>query len=131
MVWKVRRESLVSQHIEVALVYHEMLGLDEAVRYLEQEGVPEDIIERVLFDGRKRHARVAPVSADPMRAPDVCCRRKNRVHDAIVEAALKLEQKHGRDMALALLKEEQVPDAVAARIVAPGPRQLRARRQAA
>jgi hypothetical protein len=61
----------------------------------------------------------------------VGCRRKNRMQDAIVEAALKIEKKLGRDMALALLKDEQVPDEVAARILAPEPRQLRSRAQAA
>jgi len=55
------------------------------------------------------------------------CRRKNRVHDAIVEAALKIERKMGADHALALLKDEGVPDEVACRIMAPGPRQVRAR----
>ncbi len=64
-------------------------------------------------------------------APYLGCRRKNRVHDAIVEAALKIERKLGREMALALLRNEQVPAEVAARVIADGPRQLRARTAAA
>jgi hypothetical protein len=127
MVWKVRRGNLISQHIEVALVYKEMLGVDEAVGYLERERVPREIVERVLFTERRR--RLPPASTpDATAQPYAGCRRKNRVHDAIVEAALKIEKKLGAGMALALLRDEQVPDAVAARIIAPEPRQLRVRK---
>ena len=131
MVWKPRRENLVSQHIEVALVYQQMLGIDEAARYLEQEGVPQEIADRVLLTGRKRPPRMAPSPDQSMQLPYVGCRRRNRVQDAIVEAALKVEKKLGREMALALLRDEQVPDEVAARILAPEPRQLRSRSQPA
>jgi hypothetical protein len=131
MVWKPRRENLVSQHIEVALVYQQMLGLDEAARYLAQEGVPREIADRVLLAGRKRPPRMAPAPDQLAQLPYVGCRRRNRVQDAIVEAALKIEKKLGRDMALALLREEQVPDEVAARIMAAEPRQLRTRTQPA
>lgn len=62
MVWKVRRETVVSQHIEVALVYREMLGLDEAARYLEHEGIDQEIVDRILFTDRKRGPPVAPLS---------------------------------------------------------------------
>lgn len=131
MVWKPRRENLVSQHIEVALVYQQMLGIDEAARYLEQEGVPQEIADRVLLTGRKRPPRMAASPDQSMQLPYVGCRRRNRVQDAIVEAALKVEKKLGREMALALLRDEQVPDEVAARILAPEPRQLRSRSQPA
>jgi ParB-like chromosome segregation protein Spo0J len=60
--------------------------------------------------------------------PSVNCRRRNRVHDAIVEAALKIERTHGSDWALALLKDEKVPEEVARRILAQELRQVRARR---
>jgi hypothetical protein len=126
MVWKVRRENLISQHVEVALVYKEMLGLNEAIGYLEREDVPEEIVERVLFTELKRPPPAA-VASKPVQAPFAGCRRRNRVQDAIVEAALKIERKLGRDMALALFKDEQVPEQVAARILAQGPRQVRAR----
>jgi hypothetical protein len=126
MDWKVRRGNLVSQHIEVALVYKHMLGLDEAVAYLERASVPQEIAQRVLFTERKRP--LPGTSGALAQAPYVGCRRKNRVHDAIVEAALKIEKKLGRDMALALLRDEQVPESVAARVLAQEPGQLRARR---
>jgi len=124
MVWKVRRETVVSQHIEVALVYREMLGLDEAARYLEHEGIDQEIVDRILFTDRKRGPPVAPLSHLQQQG----CRRRNRVHDAIVEAALKIEKKLGKEMALALLKDEQVPQAVVDRVTAPEPRQLRVRK---
>lgn len=126
----VRHEKLISQHIDVALVYKEMLGLDEARAYLEREHIPRDIAERVLLTEQKRSANGAKTTPPPtlVSVPILACRRKNRVHDAIVEAALKLERKCGREWALALLRDELVPEAVSARILAQGPRQLRTRK---
>jgi hypothetical protein len=123
-----RHDSRISQHIEVAMVYKEMLGLDEARAYLERERIPWDIIERILFtEQRRRPHSQAPSHLATPTAP-VHCRRRNRVHDAIVEAALKIERKMGADSALAVLKDEGVPEEVALRVLAPGPRQLRVRR---
>jgi hypothetical protein len=120
MIFSVRSKNLVSQHIDVALVYKDMLGLDEAMQYLAREGVPGHIAERVLLTDQRR-------KADPVQLPLFRCRRKNRVHDAIVEAALKIERRFGTEYALALMQQESVPEAVAARVTAPGPRQIRAR----
>lgn len=127
----VRHEQLISQHIDVALVYKEMLGLDEARAYLERAHIPRDIAERVLLTEQKRDSHGGRTPS-PLRAPGpvpgFTCRRKNRVHDAIVEAALKLEKKCGPAWALALLRDERVPETVSARVLAQGPRQLRTRR---
>lgn len=125
-----RHEKLISQHIQVALVYKEMLGLDEARAYLEREHIPRDIAERVLLTEQKRRSNAVEASPPPalVSVPVFACRRKNRVHDAIVEAALKLERKCGPEWALALLREERVPEQVSARVLAHGPRQLRTRR---
>lgn len=125
----VRHEMLLSQHIDVALVYKEMLGLDEARAYLERENIPRDIAERVLLTERKRAQSIEQPAAQPAPTPVpvFACRRKNRIHDAIVEAALKLERKCGRDWALALLRDERVPETVSARVLAQGPRQVRTR----
>lgn len=122
MVFNLRSKNLVAQHVEVALVYKDMLGLDEAMAYLEREGVPQDVVNRVLLTAHHRLQEPPP--------PAFRCRRRNHVHDAIVEAALKIEKRFGAEHALALLRQEQVPDAVAARVIAPGPRQLRARYRA-
>jgi len=130
MVWKMRRQNLVSQHIEVALVYKEMLGLDEASDYLGREKIPREIVERVLLTDRKRPSPMTAANR-PAQAPYLACRRKNHVHDAIVEAALKIERKLGKAMALVLLKDEQVAETVVDRISAQGPRQLRVRRSGA
>lgn len=125
-----RRNKLMSQHIEVALVYKDMLGLDEAMAYLGREDIPKDIADRVLLSERRRRQPGQDVVVASSAAPHFQCRRKNRVQDAIVEAALKIEQKLGMDMALLLLREEHVPEEVIARITAPGPRQLRTRKPA-
>ena len=121
MMFRLRSQHVVSQHVEVALVYRDMLGLDEAMAYLEREGVDHDIAERVLLTDQRR-GQQAPIQAAFFR-----CRRKNHVHDAVIEAALKIEKRFGTDYALALLRQENVPDAVIARVTAHGPRQLRSR----
>jgi hypothetical protein len=121
MMFSVRSNNLVSQHIEVALVYKDMLGLDEAMNYLVREGVPGEVAMRVLLTDHRRQR-------GPVQLPQFHCRRRNRVHDAIVEAALKIERRFGTDYALALMQQESVPDAVAERVTAPGPRQIRARK---
>jgi hypothetical protein len=125
MIRNPRHDSLISQHIEVALVYKEMLGPEEAKAYLEQEHIPRDVAERILHTDQTRQAPPGAAAGAPAPARPAMCRRRNRVHDAIVEAALKIARKHGSDRALALLKAEDVPDAVAARILALGPRQIR------
>jgi hypothetical protein len=51
------------------------------------------------------------------------------VHDAIVEAALKIERRFGTENALLLLRQESVPDSVAERVLAAGPRQIRTRKR--
>jgi len=122
MIFNVRSKNVISQHVEVALVYKDMLGLDEAMGYLEREGVPGHIAERVLLTDSKRRQSA---QAQP---PVFRCRRKNLVHDAIVEAALKIERRFGTAYALALLQQERVPEAVATRVTAQGPRQIRTRR---
>jgi hypothetical protein len=130
---RVRRNSLVSQRIEVALVYKDMLGVDEAKAYLERENIAESIAQRILGDGGRRSDSLAapppPLPSKPP-APFTVCRRRNQLHDAIVEAAVKVERKLGRDWALALLHDENVPDEVAARVLAEGPRLLRCKNRA-
>jgi len=123
------RDKLLSQHIEVALVYKDMLGLDEAIDYLQRESIPEDISQRVLTTERRR-PQAAPTTSPPAVLQYPGCRRKNHVHHAIVEAALKIERQLGVEWALALLWDERVPDSVAARVTAQGPRQVRVKRQA-
>ncbi len=43
-----RKDLLTAQRVEVALVFHRMLGCDEAESYLRRAGVPECVIARVL-----------------------------------------------------------------------------------
>lgn len=128
MIGNARRNALIAQHVEVALVYKDMLGLDEAKDYLERESIPRDVAERVLLTEQKRQPPRAPAPSDAAAAAPTC-RRRNLVHDAIVEAALKIEQKLGPDTALALLRAEDVAPEVAERVLAPGPRQVRQRRR--
>jgi len=125
-----RRENLVSQHIEVALVYKQMLGVEDAIAYLQRENIPRNIAEQLMQRETAPRDPSAAAPAPSGQTPSASCRRKNHVHDAIVEAALKIERQLGADWALSLLKKELVPDAVAARVIAQGPRQLRTRKRA-
>nr|WP_314545587.1 hypothetical protein [uncultured Massilia sp.] len=127
MTGNLRRENLVSRHLEVALVYKEMLGLDEALAYLDRENVPKGMAEQYLDTASRAAAGDSDGAAVTARPPLDSCRRKNRVHDAIVEAALKIERKMGTEWALTLLRNENVPEEVISRIVATGPRKLRVR----
>lgn len=129
MNYRIRRNTVTAQHVDVALVYKEMLGIEEAMAYLVRENIPESIAERVLHTGeRRRRSDSSTHSANSVQP--VNCRRKNHLHDAIVEAAVKIEVKLGRDWAISLLKQEEVPAEVAERILAQGPRQLRRRKNA-
>jgi hypothetical protein len=123
---RIRRNTLISQRIEVALVYKDMLGVAEAKAYLERENIAESIAQRILGDGARRSDAIPPKPVQGAApAAYTVCRRRNQLQDAIVEAAVKIERKLGRDWALALLRDEKVPDEVAARVLAEGPRLLR------
>jgi len=121
----VREDCLTAQHIEVALVYKDMLSLNDALEYLRREQIPETLAERVLLTDRRRQAQPAPSACRIPQAAPVGCRRHDGVHEAIVEAALTIERKQGVQWALALMRDEGVPESVISRVVAQGPRQLR------
>jgi hypothetical protein len=131
MNFRPRQNILISQRVAVALVYKKMLGIKEARDYLLRENVPDNIAERVLCTGRRRHVfDTKPQYAAPS-PPPVGCRRRNHIHDAIIEASLKIEGKLGEDWARTLLNNENVPDEVIERVLGRGPRQLRAKRSGA
>lgn len=50
-----RTDELTAQHIQVALVYKQMLGVQEAEEYLLSVGIPAHIIYRVLQSDEHRH----------------------------------------------------------------------------
>jgi hypothetical protein len=51
MTGNLRRKNLISQHTQTALIYKDMLGVDEAMAYLARSGVSLDIVERVVLTG--------------------------------------------------------------------------------
>jgi hypothetical protein len=127
MAFRPRLNRLAAQRLDAALVYKEMLGIDEAMAFLQRENVPENIAERVLCSRSRRHVFEAGAQY-PEPAPTYTgCRRRNHVHAAIIEASLTIEGKLGDAWARTLLSNENVPAHVAERILAQGPRQLRAK----
>jgi hypothetical protein len=127
MNFRPRHNTLISQHLDVALIYKEMLGINEAMAYLLKENVPENIAERILYTGRRRRffaAETQPIGL----MHSIGCRRRNHVHDAIIEASLKIERNLGEQWAKTLLSNEKIAEEVSERIFGRGPRQLRAKR---
>ncbi len=49
-----RTDHLTAQKVEVALVFQQMLSTPEAQAYLEHNGVPPEVIDRVLFHPEMR-----------------------------------------------------------------------------
>jgi hypothetical protein len=52
-----RKDQLLAQKVEVALVFQQMLGTADAQAYLVSSGVPADVIERVLFSTALRRSQ--------------------------------------------------------------------------
>lgn len=134
----VRKDDLTSQKIETALVFHMMLGWQDAHDYLQSEKVPLEIIERVLFDGERRTSPAtnlsydpAPSSSFPSRADQVFYvssgRRKDVVRMAVVQAALTLRAQLGDLRIEQLLRREKLSDEVIARVLQGEARTMRAR----
>ena len=51
-----RKDHLMAQKVEVALVFQQMLSTAEAHAYLARNGFPDDVIERVLFHPELRRS---------------------------------------------------------------------------
>ena len=45
-----RKDYLTAQKVEVALVFQQMLSTEEAHSYLANNGIAEDVIQRVLYE---------------------------------------------------------------------------------
>jgi hypothetical protein len=126
MCYQTRKDSLTAGKIEVALVYCEMLSPAEAEEYLVKEGISSKTIKRVLCTDQKRgrsellrHERTWSLERNP-------CRRKNFIHKAFVEAALKIDCELGRSRAQQILVNENIPEVIIDRVLVDGPRQVRA-----
>lgn len=117
------QDILTHQHLQLALVYKQMLSDDDARAYLEKEHVPAHLIARILSAGVTRHIE----EAIERHRQKTRCRRRAYVPAAIIEAALRIERKLGRDMALKLLGNEGIAEQTVARVLADGPRQVRTR----
>jgi len=58
-----------------------------------------------------------------MQAYDlVTCRRVNYIQAAMVQAAISIQETHGRDTAVALLQAENLPDEIIDRVLSASPR---------
>lgn len=54
-----RKDNLMSQHVEVGLVFKVMLGKQDAADYMLGTGVPVEVVERVLGDhGARRESPI-------------------------------------------------------------------------
>ncbi|WBS05619.1 hypothetical protein OU994_15660 [Pseudoduganella sp. SL102] len=140
---EIRKDQLTAQKVGIAMVFREMLGPDDARAYLSAENIPEPVIERVLAGETIRldQGSAAPQGTEASEAAEVLPqppdlnnifygssgRRRNTVKAAIVEAAITIADQLGRDRAEQLLRREQLPDEVIARVLAPEDAARRAR----
>lgn len=122
----VRKDECTSQKIETALIFHQMLGWQDAHDYLRGEEVPQEIIERVLFDGNRRASPAvscdaASTTSFPARVNEAFYassgRRKDILRMAVVQAALVLRPTLGSERVEKMLRREQLPDEVITRVL--------------
>jgi hypothetical protein len=126
MCYQTRKDSLTAGKIEVALVYREMLSTAEAEEYLAKEGVSNETISRILFTDQQRGRRERTNREEAWSPENFPCRRKNYLHKAFIEAALKIDCDLGRSRAQKILLNESISEIVIDRVLADGPRQVRA-----
>jgi len=65
-----RKDHLLAQKVEVALVFQQMLGTAEAHAYLTSNGFSEEAIDRVLYhpEARRSHASSEQTAFDQQAA---------------------------------------------------------------
>lgn len=134
---ELRKDVLTAQKVATGLVFRQMLGLDDARRYLLEEQVPPTVVERVLEAGEIRSGEEGAVvgGRTPAQwhaglAQAFYCnagRRTDVVRAAIVEAALVVAEQLGRERAERLLQRENMAPDVIARVLAGDGSQRRAR----
>jgi hypothetical protein len=60
-----RTDALTRQHLDVALVFQEIIGTDEAISYLNKHGIPSDAVQRVILSPDYRRSSQT-ASNDPL-----------------------------------------------------------------
>ena len=134
MIQESRKDELTAQKVETGLVFLQMLGADDARRYLLAEEVPPDVVDRLLAEGLARRTDSALVELAPEMPPSpeagygFYChggRRKDVVRSAVVQAALVVRDQMGVERAFKLLRREGFPDEVTQRVLHGEPQQRR------
>ena len=137
----VRKDEYTSQKIETALIFKQMLGVQDAYEYLLSREVPVHTIERVLRGGERRSFQRACESDNPNASPSTSAkpieafylssgRRKDVMRMAVVQAALILRPQLGSDRVQQMLRREKLSDDVIARVLRAESGTVRARRDA-
>jgi hypothetical protein len=132
-----RKDEITSAKIETAMIFEQMLGPQDALTYMRSAEVPEALVERLLSGGARRPAPVdgeqaaASAPTPPARAVEGFYsnngRRKDVVKSAVVQAALTLRSQLGSERMERMLKREDLPDEVIARVLRGDGGALRAR----
>ena len=66
-----RVDRVTAGRVEVAVIFKEMLGVEDAAVYLAGNGVPQRVAERVLADIRTRRASDDAIVDNCQRDPDI------------------------------------------------------------
>lgn len=125
---RLRTDELTSQTIETGLIFKQMLGVQDAREYLSSRNVSQTIIERVLYDGKRRSNLLSSephvtglLSLAPPRLNESFYsnsgRRKDVLRMAVVQAALALRTQMGSERVEHMLNRELVPRDVIARVM--------------
>ena len=126
MCYQTRKDALTAGKIEVALVYREMLGIEDAEEYLFREKISRETVKRVLFTDQLRGGSEHAYQEKVWTPEKDICRRNNFLYKAFVEAALKIECQLGRSRARQMLMNENIPRIIIDRVLLDGPRETRA-----
>ena len=65
-----RLDGVTAGRVEVAIIFMEMLGVNDAAVYLAGSGVPQSVSDRVLADTPKRRSSDDAIVSDCLRDPD-------------------------------------------------------------
>ena len=132
-----RKDEITSAKIETAMIFEQMLGPQDALTYLRSADVPEALVERLLSGGARRpgptdgEAGPTPSPAPATRFTEGFYsnngRRKDVVKSAVVQAAVMLREQLGCERMERMLKREDLPDDVVARVLRGDGAALRAR----
>lgn len=82
-----RLDDLTAQKVEVAIIFKEMMGAEDAANYMAENDIPAHVVDRVLASSRTRLSDVAFAREEPVVPPIMRAQERS---PAIMEATQRL-----------------------------------------